>query len=673
MTSCDMSSYPFSLLPSNGDNIRLLRLLPNEDEAAPLHCELRNYSLQRLSQRTHLYEALSYVWGDPDKTLPIYIDKHQFQVTENLYAALSHLRDYSFERILWIDAICIDQRNPKERQQQVQLMAKIYSNASRVIVWLGNEVVEIKGVLGDIQLAANNKLITHPEKEKKQQAILHLLQNLWFRRIWVVQEVAAARHIVIMYGSTTIDGYVFCLGVKSLEFFYTASLELQTLPSIIYLIERAGFRSKYTANLTERFSLEIGSLAELIDMFYTRQATDTRDKVYALLGMSSDSPEKAGLLPDYEISCEELFQQLFKFVFGRDISVDASIQRAVIKCKGCIIGQVSFVRRRGDEQNVKIISKNAAWELDSTIEWTLQASVGPIQEHDIICLVYGASKPTIIRLCEDHFAVVVIAATPLNKSDNFEWPQLSRSITKFLRDFLLVWDWENSHTRLKYQGGYENLTMMYRQALVSSKAESGEYLSDATGLWNDIAILDDLKEHEKADKRLLEARSSYGAVFGKAYLTYPTGQYGRTLLSFAAGEGNEDITKLLLDIVDPDIKDGKVGRTPLVYAAWNGQEAIVKLLLATGQVEADWKDEYGRTPLSFAAGNGHTDIVKLLLTTGQVEANSKDKRGRTPLLLAARNGHNLIVKLLEDYVNVTNRNGHTTIGTLGSECNSQSQ
>jgi hypothetical protein len=183
--SCAMSSYPYSLLPPDSNNIRLLRLLPNEDEAAPIHCELCNYSLQRLSLRTHLYEALSYVWGDPDKTLSIYVDKNQFQVTVNLHAALSHLRDYSFERVIWVDAICIDQSNLEERKQQVQLMAKIYSNANRVIVWLGREIVEIKGALEDIQLAANNELMGQPKKEIKQQAILNLLQNPWFQRIWV--------------------------------------------------------------------------------------------------------------------------------------------------------------------------------------------------------------------------------------------------------------------------------------------------------------------------------------------------------------------------------------------------------------------------------------------------------------------------------------------------------
>jgi hypothetical protein len=64
-------------------------------------------------------------------------------------------------------------------------MAKIYSNAHRVIVWLGEQAVEIKGALEDIQLAANEELTERSKKEIKQQAILNLLQNPWFQRIWV--------------------------------------------------------------------------------------------------------------------------------------------------------------------------------------------------------------------------------------------------------------------------------------------------------------------------------------------------------------------------------------------------------------------------------------------------------------------------------------------------------
>jgi hypothetical protein len=158
-----------------------------------------------------------------------------------------------------------------------------------------------------------------------------------------------------------IDGYAFCLGLKSLKLPYTAFPELQSIPSLTFLIERAGLRSKYTTNSLETFSLEIRRLAELTDMFHTRKATDVRDKIYALLGMSRDDPGEAGLLPDYERSWKELFQQFVKFVLGEDIFVETSdySQRAVIRSKGCVLGQVSSVRS-DDKQNLNITFRNTA-------------------------------------------------------------------------------------------------------------------------------------------------------------------------------------------------------------------------------------------------------------------------------------------------------------------------
>ena len=193
-----MSSYLGLSLPLEGDNIRLLRLLPAKDEAAPLQCELHNYSLQQSGPRTHLYEALSYTWGDLENDLEkrrsISVNKQNLAVTENLHAALLRLRDRSLERILWIDAICIYQDDLEERKQQVQVMAKIYSKAHRVIVWLGEETGDTEeardteGALENIRLAAIEESTDNSKKEMNQRAILNLLQRPWFQRIWVREQ-----------------------------------------------------------------------------------------------------------------------------------------------------------------------------------------------------------------------------------------------------------------------------------------------------------------------------------------------------------------------------------------------------------------------------------------------------------------------------------------------------
>ena len=175
--------YHYSSFLPGDDSIRLLRLMPNRDGTAAIECQLFNYTLEP-GEGTHLYEALSYVWGNPDKTLPIFIGDHCVKITKNLHAALLRLRNHSIERIVWVDAICINQADDREKGHQVQYMAKIYGQASRVIIWLGEGTDDSDQAFEDICNAAEDEG-TNSLKETNQKAILKLLERSWFRRIWV--------------------------------------------------------------------------------------------------------------------------------------------------------------------------------------------------------------------------------------------------------------------------------------------------------------------------------------------------------------------------------------------------------------------------------------------------------------------------------------------------------
>ncbi|RYO88314.1 hypothetical protein DL764_008744 [Monosporascus ibericus] len=129
-----VSAYRYSPLPKG--YIRLLRLTPHRDEHAPVQGQLFDYPLLDSGQGTHLYEALSYVWGSLEKHQSVSIDEGYIPVTKNLHMVLKRLRDYSLDRIIWVNAICIDQGNTEKRNHQVQSMAKIYAKANRVVVWL---------------------------------------------------------------------------------------------------------------------------------------------------------------------------------------------------------------------------------------------------------------------------------------------------------------------------------------------------------------------------------------------------------------------------------------------------------------------------------------------------------------------------------------------------------
>ncbi|RMJ19961.1 hypothetical protein CDV36_000382, partial [Fusarium kuroshium] len=171
------SLYCYSSLPEG--SIRLLRLLPHQDEYAPIQCQLFDCALTGTG-RTRPYEALSYVWGSETKPRSLSIDSCDLPVGENLYAALSHLRDCSLERIIWVDAICINQRDIKEKGTQVQSMAEIYAKASDVIVWLGEATPDSCQALEEIRVAAEQRTTLSID----ESAILRLLERPWFQRIW---------------------------------------------------------------------------------------------------------------------------------------------------------------------------------------------------------------------------------------------------------------------------------------------------------------------------------------------------------------------------------------------------------------------------------------------------------------------------------------------------------
>ena len=465
-----------------------------------------------------------------------------------------------------------------------------------------------------------------------------------------------------MCGFTEIDGYAFCLGVDSMEELYQAPVDLQGLiRSVTYLIRGAIFRPNYTISKFGRVSLDICSLGELIDMYHSHEATKLHDKVYALLGMCSDDLSRAGLLPNYKVPWEEILQRLAKHLLCEKISVEtwADKEMAVIKSKGRILGKVSSVQNNitsDGRQEVDVIFMNIAEQPGYMGKWgacwTLQPSAKPVREGDLICLLQGVSKPTIIRLHEDQFFIIVINAvhseSKLKKVGYLTWSRLFQLEGVFTRDFLLLWDWESPLKELQDLKEYETLIQTDNEVLESPETELEGHLERATRTWNMSLILGDSQDYEKAGEKLQEAIEGYRMAFGIKDPCTLNNEYGLTPLSWAAGNGYNDIVSLLLakDGVDLDLKDSQYGWTPLLWAADRDHKVTVKLLLQTGKVEVDAKDDDGYTPLWRAADRGHEAVVKLLLETGKVEVDAKDKQGCTLLWRAANRGNEAVVKLL---------------------------
>jgi hypothetical protein len=83
------------------------------------------------------YEAVSYAWGDPANKIDVLCDGKIIMVTQNLKDALLRFKLKDRSRVVWVDAVCINQNDDVEKGSQVKLMERIYRNATRVCVWPG--------------------------------------------------------------------------------------------------------------------------------------------------------------------------------------------------------------------------------------------------------------------------------------------------------------------------------------------------------------------------------------------------------------------------------------------------------------------------------------------------------------------------------------------------------
>jgi hypothetical protein len=326
------SQFQYSPLPGVSD-IRLVILEPGMDDD-PVKCRLINVSLGE----NPVYEALSYTWGDASISgLTIFLDGKPFIVGANLGEALLNLRHKDAknekERTLWIDAICINQRSIPERNEQVQRMKSIYSNAIKVLIWLGNyhessdDSLEYREELWGFTSGENGtkecihtaiellKRISRSDLESVIEAsqeddcfslgtnqdwanVNRLFSRPWFERLWVVQELYLAREAHFICGQLTISWDELKHACKKIilnSMFSRISKRRQILMAI--QAHRPGAHS-YIHILPDR------SVFTLLPSLTSSKCTDPRDMIYGLLGICSDDH---GIEVDYSSSVHDVY------------------------------------------------------------------------------------------------------------------------------------------------------------------------------------------------------------------------------------------------------------------------------------------------------------------------------------------------------------------------------
>lgn len=309
--------------------IRLLNIKEAPDDQS-IHCTLERTTLIDPGN----YYALSYRWGDLRNKKKIVVDDAVIEVRYNLEAALRQLRSRGYLRV-WIDALCINQEDLEERGLQIRNMRQIYSQAKLVVSWLGDDPDNIASAVK--YLLENGRYLHFPgrrrtavgqgysssggnteeEKEWDDQR-WRIFQSFceldYWRRVWVIQEIASSTCVEVLFGCVAMSWDLITTAIYHWK--DHSDKVPKACASYQYAAELNHFRICFTS--TNRRPI---SLIEAIQWSHYALATDPRDKIYALLGLTSDGPRLVPM-PNYKQTLEQVLEDLTRAMVDAEKSLD---------------------------------------------------------------------------------------------------------------------------------------------------------------------------------------------------------------------------------------------------------------------------------------------------------------------------------------------------------------
>lgn len=328
---------PYKYLPLGKNQIRLFELheassrkgdlqgtihvmtLPEErelgyDQGIPSPAATENDTTPTISVE---YTALSHHWGPRGgrssiKIITNDLTPHEIPIRDNLEPALRTMRakivpaDPS-TRFYWIDAICIDQADPEDKDKQIPMMAHIYNGAKLVCVWLGDAFDGSGEGLGFVdklkELDGLTKLLKDENTTAEWDAFSKLARRPWFSRRWIVQEITVARHAILHCGDkwVTWDDFANAMSLfaslkEEIRKLFKSRPEFHHNPDQLGDIMESGanklvqaksaiFRTKHNKQISEHLL----SLEGLISILTVFDVEDPMDLVYSILWLSRDA------------------------------------------------------------------------------------------------------------------------------------------------------------------------------------------------------------------------------------------------------------------------------------------------------------------------------------------------------------------------------------------------
>jgi ankyrin repeat protein len=616
-----MASYIYDPIDLTQPSIRLARLLGGEGD--DIQCEIFQAWLNRPEDLIP-YEALSYTWGSTEMTDHVnIINGSKLPVTQNLYLALQYLRFKDGDRILWIDSLCIDQANDAEKGHQVQQMGNIYHRAECVVIWLGPATYETNVLMDSMKLLEEESIdysrnswtfwyqawrniwtniqpklrSVHLDLEVRQRNGLEsLFGRSWFSRIWIVQEVANAHAAIVVCGVKYVSARTFAL-VPSL-------MGIKPDPHCQSILDIMPGWSREESWWSQKRDLHT-----LLIKFSRSHASEPLDKIYALLGLSSDACDSDLLRADYSKPVPVIIVDTALFLLR-----DPELRHTGFQSRWNIprfLETVSFL-------------SNVVLRLGQHIEKELFMAL-LLARDDIEVNSKDGNGETLLQIAVKTGNVklirILVARDDLDinpKDKNGETP-LQIAVTD--RD-----------TGEAIRKEVLRLLLTRDDIDVNSKDKNGK------------SPLRLAVENQAAEEvRLLLMRHDINVDFKD--------EDAESLLRTAVEKGNERVLRELLRVheIDVDSKDEN-GKSLLHIAAELGPGSnwvyLVRELLGSHEFDLDSKDENGKSLLHIAVEKRNLKLVRELLEFHKIDVNLEDNEGISPLYKAVANRDGWIVRQL---------------------------
>jgi len=336
-----LEQYRYTPLPweTKPETIRLIKLLPGFSRDQ-ITCTIKQVSLQDRPE----YEALSYCWGKADDVQESIIikDHHgadfSLPVRTNLFAALQQLRDMEEPKYVWADAICINQSDLDERRRQVLLMCQIYNGAQETQIWLGKrDANTYKAFSLMYKLASAHQIQTEKKdtrfyyqlgvKGQKEyglpdmfdssfKAFSEFLEREWFTRVWIIQEVAVSKVVNIWCGISSISWKSFIAAIAYATIINIPGISWSNTTNCQRIVQLEAARRSVSKEHKQ-------SLLSLLILYRNFNATDMKDKIYSLLGISHEvGPDAIQIDSDYTIDDTEVYKRFTVSILEQRRSLD---------------------------------------------------------------------------------------------------------------------------------------------------------------------------------------------------------------------------------------------------------------------------------------------------------------------------------------------------------------